>query len=95
MIPARCGLLSKALLATYVLAAALLPLSHHDVVCHLKSSTHCTTCLVTTSGEMAPGAAGLDGAAMCDSGRATTAAAVYVHSTPVSASAGRSPPALG
>jgi len=95
MTPARCGFLSKALLAAYVLAAALLPLSHHDVICHLKSSTHCTTCLTTTSGETSSRATALDGANMSDAGRATTAAATYVHSTPVSASSGRSPPTLG
>ena len=50
---ARCGVFAKLLLAAYVLAAALLPLAHHDIVCHLKSSTHCTTCVVGSSGETA------------------------------------------
>ena len=30
-----------------------MPLAHHDIVCHLKSTTHCTTCVVGSSGETA------------------------------------------
>ena len=61
---------ARVLLAVYVLAAALLPLAHHDVVCHLKSSTHCTTCVVGSSGETAAWAVALDGCAPADAGRA-------------------------
>jgi hypothetical protein len=95
MMQARCGFLSKALLAAYVLAAALLPLAHHDVICHVKSSTHCTTCLVTSSGEAAPLAQAPDGASLRDAGRAAASADYYVHSIVVRASSGRSPPQLG
>jgi hypothetical protein len=47
------GLRLKVVLALYLLAAALMPLGHHDLVCHLKSNTHCTTCTVGSSGEAA------------------------------------------
>jgi hypothetical protein len=47
------GLRLKVVLALYVLAAALMPLGHHDLVCHLKSTTHCTTCAVGSSAEAA------------------------------------------
>jgi hypothetical protein len=43
----------KVVLAVYVLAAALMPLGHHDLACHLKSTTHCTTCIVGSSAEAA------------------------------------------
>jgi hypothetical protein len=43
----------KVVLALYVLAAALMPLGHHDIACHLKSTTHCTTCIVGSSAEAA------------------------------------------
>jgi hypothetical protein len=43
----------KVILAIYVLAAALMPFAHHDLVCHLKSTTHCTTCIVGSSAEAA------------------------------------------
>ena len=47
------GLWLKVVLALYVLAAALMPLGHHDLACHLKSTTHCTTCIVGSSAEAA------------------------------------------
>ena len=33
------GLRLKVVLALYLLAAALMPFGHHDLVCHLKSTT--------------------------------------------------------
>jgi hypothetical protein len=47
------GLRLKVVLALYVLAAALMPLGHHDLACHLKSTTHCATCIVGSSAEAA------------------------------------------
>jgi hypothetical protein len=52
--------LIRAVLMAYVLVVGLLPVSHHDVACHLKSSTHCTSCLVTGSAESASHAAALE-----------------------------------
>jgi hypothetical protein len=92
---ARCGVLAKALLAAYVLAAALLPLAHHDVLCHLKSSTHCTTCVVASSGETAAWAVALDGIGLRDAGRAILLSTACRHSAPVRESSGRSPPTFG
>jgi hypothetical protein len=43
----------KFVLALYMLAAAFLPFGHHDLVCHLKSTTHCTTCSVGSAAEAA------------------------------------------
>ena len=95
MSSARCGVLARALLAVYVLAAALLPLAHHDVLCHLKSSTHCTTCAVASSGETAAWAAALDGIGLRDTGRAFLQSAACRRSVHVRASSGRSPPTIG
>ena len=47
------GLRLKVVLALYVLAAALMPFGHHDLACHLKSTTHCITCTVGSSAEAA------------------------------------------
>jgi hypothetical protein len=47
-------ILLQGILSLYVLAAALLPLGHHDIACHLKSTTHCSTCVVGSSGETTP-----------------------------------------
>jgi hypothetical protein len=95
MSPGRCGVVARTLLAAYVLAAALLPLAHHDALCHLKSATHCATCVVGSSGETAAWSVGLDGIGLRDAGRAILLSASCHHSAPVSASSGRSPPAIG
>jgi len=50
--------LGRLVFAVYALATSLSPLSHHDLACHLKSATHCTTCVVGASAESdSPGAA--------------------------------------
>jgi hypothetical protein len=95
MCPVRCGVLARTLLAAYVLAAALMPLTHHDVACHLKSPTHCTTCTLATSGEAAPWAVLSCGLGMPDAGRAILQSADCCQSAPVRSSSGRSPPVLG
>ena len=94
MCPVRCGVLRRMLLAVYVLVAALLPLTHHDVACHLKSSTHCTTCTVAASGEAARWAVPSDGLSLPDAGRSILQSAAYCQSAPVRSSCGRSPPVL-
>ena len=85
-------MLAKTLLAAYVLAAALMPLAHHDALCHLKSSTHCTSCTVGSSGETASSAVPLDRLHLPDAGRAVLADPLRRHATPVRDSSGRSPP---
>jgi hypothetical protein len=92
---ARLGLILKAVLAAYVLAAALLPLGHHDIACHLKSSNHCVTCVVGSSGEIAAHDASLVATAFEDSGRADLNARAYLQSVALGATSGRSPPILG
>src|SRR5262245_38060002 len=47
------GLRCKVVLALKVLAAARQPVRHHDLACHIKSTTHCTTCTVGSSAEAA------------------------------------------
>ena len=95
MTVARRGVLLKTLLTVYLFAAALLPLSHHDIICHLKSATHCTTCLTASSAETTSHAAALDATPLTDAGRASSGAAVLVSSAPANSSSGRSPPSLG
>ena len=44
----------KLVIGVYISAAALLPLAHHDIACHLKSaSTHCTSCVIGSAGDLA------------------------------------------
>jgi hypothetical protein len=89
----RLELRLRAVLAVYVLAAALLPLAHHDIVCHLKSSTHCTTCVVGSSGEASADSAVLARFRLNDVGAATAESAVPTHSATLRISSGRAPPA--
>lgn len=92
MTSGRSGYFAKALLAAYLLSAALLPLTHHDVICHAKSSTHCTTCVATGSGEAAAHAGASEGAGLTDAGSVNPAVAPFAHAEPAILSAGRSPP---
>ncbi len=83
----------KAVIAAYVLAAALLPLGHHDLACHLKSSTHCTTCVIGSSAELTADATTLMRQPLHDAGRATAVSPVDADSVVLQTSSGRSPPA--
>ena len=88
------GSLAKVLLTIYIVGAALLPLSHHDVVCHIKSPNHCTTCLTSLSGEATPHSASLDVWAMADAGRAAPIERGALRSAHFSSPTGRAPPAI-
>lgn len=84
----------KIVVAAYFLALAALPFAHHDLACHLKSSTHCTVCHVGTSGEDSSVQPGLADADLADAGRAEEPSAPVIPSLDLSLSSGRSPPAI-
>ena len=94
MTSGQSGFLAKVALAAYLLSAALLPLTHHDVICHAKSTTHCTTCLATAFGEAAAHSGASEGAGLADAGSVNPGAAPFAHRQPALVSAGRSPPDL-
>jgi hypothetical protein len=85
--------LLKAVLSLYVLAAALMPLGHHDVACHLKSSTHCTTCVVGASGDVAAHATTMVRSGLPEAGEAEIADVAFLSEGLTSPSPGRAPPA--
>jgi hypothetical protein len=91
----RLGVRLKAVLALYVVAAALMPLAHHDLVCHLKSTTHCTTCTVGSSAEAASDPAVLARFWLLDAGAAVVDPANAPDVAPLRALSGRAPPAIG
>jgi hypothetical protein len=84
----------KVVLALYVLAAALLPFGHHDLVCHLKSTTHCTTCTVGSSAEAAADPAVLARFSLLDAGAPVYDSADSPHSATSRPASGRAPPSL-
>ena len=89
----RLGFRLKVVLAVYVLAVALLPLSHHDIACHVKSSTHCTTCVAASSAEPASGVAGVLRFTRHAAGRPFTGEPARADSRPLTSTSGRAPPA--
>jgi hypothetical protein len=86
------GLLLKVVVASYALALVVLPFGHHDLVCHLKSSTHCTTCLVGTSADDHGTQPALAPVSMDDAGQAIVSSRTLTVSRVPSPSSGRSPP---
>jgi hypothetical protein len=88
------GLQLKVVLALYVLAAALMPLAHHDLICHLKSTTHCTTCTVGSSAEAAVDPAVLARFWLLDVGATLRDAATEPESATIRPSSGRAPPSI-
>jgi hypothetical protein len=91
----RLGLRLKAVLALYVFAAALMPFGHHDIACHLKSSTHCTTCAVGSSAEAATDQAVLARFSLLDAGAALCDSATTPDTATIGPTSGRAPPAIG
>jgi hypothetical protein len=88
------SILASAVLGLYVLAAALLPLGHHDIVCHLKSTTHCSTCVVGSSAESPSHTTSLAGVGLDDAGSAFAAGRVPTSDQQAGAASGRAPPTL-
>jgi len=80
--------------AAYVLAMALLPLTHHDIACHLKSSTHCTTCLIGSAADLASAETSLGSSVLDDVGRAGIEASAQPDSLSLPTRSGRAPPAI-
>lgn len=90
---ARFALRLKVLLAAYALAVAVLPISHHDLACHLKSTTHCATCIVGASAESSPDAEGPDRFRLDDAGAAALGDSSPGESPISGLLPGRAPPA--
>ena len=91
---ARARLLTAVGLALYAAVIVALSFEQHDLVCHLKTPQHCTSCASSQLGSdphalSAPGAARLADAGSAVALETTVEGAVLAtHST------GRSPPAL-
>jgi len=80
-------------IAAYFVALAAMPFAHHDVVCHFKSSTHCSTCHVGASTDPGGTRPALASADFADAGAADQRASHASASCTLSPSVGRAPPA--
>src|SRR3954468_23578815 len=87
------GLRLKVVLALYVLAAAALPFGHHDLACHIKSTTHCTTCAVGSSAEATGDSTVLARFWLLDAGIAVSGAVAAPRAATIRPASGRAPPA--
>jgi hypothetical protein len=74
-------------------ALAAMPFAHHDIVCHLKSSTHCATCHVGTSTDPGGPRPAIVSADLPDAGSAAERSARVSISRAIAPSSGRAPPA--
>jgi hypothetical protein len=71
----------------------LLPLAHHDIACHFKSSTHCTSCIIGSAGDLASDATPLGRGALNGAGCLALDPIERVDSLSLPATPGRAPPA--
>ena len=88
----QLGVILRFVVAAYIAALAALPFAHHDLACHLKSSTHCTVCHVGTGADDTSVQPGLGQADLADAGRASEAYVSLAASCVLLPSSGRSPP---
>ena len=89
----RLGVILKVVVAAYIAALAALPFAHHDLACHLKSSTHCTVCHIGTSADDTSVQPDLGHVDLADAGLAGEVCATAAVSCVLLPSLGRSPPA--
>jgi hypothetical protein len=69
-----------------------MPFAHHDLVCHIKSSTHCGTCHVGTSSDPSGAKPSVAAADLLDAGDLEQRSPRLAASCALSPSAGRAPP---
>ena len=86
---------STLLLAVLVSVAVLSPLLHHDIVCHIQSPTHCTTCLVGSSAESPSEVGSLSGSPLVAIGPVLAPFDLALETRLPRELSGRSPPAQG
>ena len=90
----RLGVLLRFVIAAYIAALAAMPFAHHDLLCHLKSNTHCATCHVGTSADPGGSQPALAASDFADAGRTLDARDNAAVSCVLTSFAGRAPPAI-
>ena len=79
-------------MALYVLFLVASPFEHHDLVCHLKTPQHCTTCASTQLGADPRPPLTVDACELADAGRAVSFEILAESTLLAVQSTGRSPP---
>src|SRR6185295_2880412 len=80
-------------MALYVLFLVASPFEHHDLICHLKTPQHCTTCAFTQLGADPHPPLIADGCHLADAGCAVSFDVLAESTLLALQSTGRSPPA--
>ena len=91
----RLGFVGQLVVAVVVLALAAAPFGHHDLVCHLKSTTHCTACTVGSAAEPAADQGVVSRLWLHDAGAALVLNSEAPVSAPLRHTSKRAPPAIG
>ena len=78
----------------YIAAAALLPFAHHDIACHFKSTTHCTSCVLGAAGDLASDGSGVGRTALHGAGRPPLEPEERIDSLSLPSASGRAPPSI-
>jgi hypothetical protein len=77
-------------LHTLLVAAA--PFEHHDLICHLKTPQHCTSCTSSPVGSSAETHSTPGAAVLSDAGSAAASDPISDSALLVESNSGRSPP---
>jgi hypothetical protein len=85
--------LTVAAVALYAVVLAVAPFEHHDLICHLKTPQHCTSCAASPLSVDPHTTTSLDGCRLTDAGRAVAGVVISEGTLLPSVSSGRSPPA--
>jgi hypothetical protein len=86
--------LAAAAVALYAVFLTTTPFEHHDLLCHLKTPQHCTSCSSSPLSVNPHTPDGLDTVRFADAGCALVADTLSEGALLVTASSGRSPPLL-
>jgi hypothetical protein len=85
----RHAVIGVAIYAVFLVTA---PFEHHDLLCHLKTPTHCTACTSSVVGNGPNTPVVIDGSALHDAGNALAIVAPASDFLLAAQSTGRSPP---
>ena len=80
-------------LVFHALMVAAAPFEHHDLVCHLKTPQHCSSCTGSPVGSNSPTAPTAAALRLADAGRAVTRHVLGESAVLITRTTGRSPPA--
>jgi hypothetical protein len=80
--------------AIYAIFLVTAPFEHHDLLCHLKTPTHCTACTSSVVGNGPNAPVAVDASALHDAGGTLAADVRTTDVLLVAESTGRSPPSL-